>query len=63
MKLNVSGTGSNLRFRKNIKSYLQNKKLHMMPLSKHGHFHPILILHAKIVKLPQQHESTTVHWL
>ena len=33
-----------------------------MPLLRHGHFHPILILHVKIVKLLQQHASTTVHY-
>ena len=63
MKQNVSETESNWHFRKNVKTCLQNKKLYLMPLSRHGHFHPILILHVKIVKLPQQHASTTVHWL
>ena len=63
MKQNVSETGSNWRFRKNVKTCLQKKKFYLMSLSKHGHFHPILILHLKIVKLPQQHASTTVHCL
>ena len=60
MKQNVSETGSNWHFRKNVKTCLQNKKLYLMLLSRHGHFHPILILHEKIAKLPQQHASTTV---
>ena len=34
-----------------------------MPRSRHGHFHPILILHVKMVELPQQHGNTTAHWL
>ena len=34
-----------------------------MPPSRHGHFHPILILPVKIVELPQQHANTTVYWL
>ena len=63
MKQNVSGTGSNRRFQKNVTTCLQNKKLYLMPLSRHGHFHPILIFHVKIVKLLQQYASTTVHWL
>ena len=62
MKQNVSETGSNWRYRKNVKTCLQNKKSYLMPLSRHGYFHLILILHVKIVKLPQQHASTTVHW-
>ena len=45
MKQNVSETGSNWRFRKNVKTCLQNKKSYPMPLSRHGHFHPILITH------------------
>ena len=62
MKQNVSETGSNWRFQKNVKTCLQNKKSYLMPPSRYGHFHPILILHVKIVKLPQQHASTTVHF-
>ena len=62
MKQNVSETGSNWRFRKNVKPCLQNKNSYLMPLSRHVHFHPILILHVKIVKLWQQHASTTVHY-
>ena len=63
MKQNVSETESNWRFRKNVKTCLQNKKSYLMPPSRHGHFHPILILPVKIVELPQQHANTTVHWL
>ena len=59
MKQNVSETGSNWRFRKNVKTCLQNKKSYLMPLSRHGHFYPILSLHLKIVKLPKQNASTT----
>ena len=62
MKQNVSEKVSKWRFRKNVKTCLHNKKSHLMPLSRHGHFHPILILHVKIVKLPQQHASTTVQF-
>ena len=62
MKQNVSETGSNWRFRKNVKTCLQKKKFYLMSHSRHGHFHPILILHLKIVKLPQQHASNTVHY-
>ena len=29
---------------------------------RHDHFHLILMLHVKIVKLPQQHVHTTVHY-
>ena len=47
MKQNVSETESNWHFRKKLKTCLQNKKLYVMSLSKHGHFHPILILHVK----------------
>ena len=63
MKQNVSETESNWRFQKNVKTSLQNKKSYLMPLSRHGHFHPTLILHVKIVRLSQQHASTTVQWL
>ena len=64
MKQNVSETRSDWHFRENVKTCLQNKKTYLMPLSRHDHFHQILILHVKMVKLPQQHASTTVyHWL
>ena len=63
MKQNVSETGSNWRFRKNVKTCLQNKKLYLMPPSRHGHFHLILIIPIKMVELSQQHAYTTVHWL
>ena len=63
MKQNVKETGSNLHFQKNEKTCLQNKKSYLMPLSRHGHFYPILILQIKIVKSPQQNASTTDHWL
>ena len=52
MKENVSKTESNCLFQRNIKASLQNKKLYMMPPSRHGHFHPILILFVKMVELP-----------
>ena len=51
MKQNVSETESNWRFRKNVKTCLQNKKLYLMPPSRHGHFHLILILPVKMVEL------------
>ena len=63
MKQNVSETESNWGFRKNAKTCLQNKKLHLTPPSRHGHFHPILILPLKTIELTQQHAITTVHWL
>ena len=63
MKQNVSETESDWRFRKNVKACPQNKKLYLMTPSRHGHFYPILILNVKLVKLPQQHANTTVHWL
>ena len=47
MKQNVSETESNRRFRKNVKTCLQNKE------SKHGHFRPVLILPVKMLELPQ----------
>ena len=34
----------------------------MLP-SKHGYFHPILILPVKMVELPQQYITSTLHWL
>ena len=42
---------------------LQNKTLYLMPPSRHDHFHPILILPVKTIKLRQQHAITIVHWL
>ena len=50
-------------FEKNVRTFLRNKKAYLMPSSRHGHFHPILILLVKMVELPQQHAITTVHWL
>ena len=61
MKPNVSKTESNWHFQKIVKTCLQNKKLYLIPTSRHGHFHPILILSIKMVELPQQHASTTTH--
>ena len=55
MKQNVSETESNWHFRKNVKTCLQNKKLYLMPPSRHGHFHPISILPVKMVELLQKH--------
>ena len=63
MKQNVSETESNWRFRKNVKTCLQNKKSYLMPPSRHGHFHLILILPVKMVELHQQHKNITVLWL
>ena len=63
MKQNVSETESNWNFRKNVKTYLQNKKSYLMLPSRHGHFYPILILPVNMVELPQQHANITVHWL
>ena len=63
MKQNVSETDSNWRFQKNVKTCLQNKKWYLKLPSRHGRFHPVLILPVKIVELPWQHASTTVHWL
>ena len=54
MKLNVSGTESNWDLWKNVKTCVQNKKLYLVPPSRHGHCHPILILPVKMVELPQQ---------
>ena len=62
MKQNVSKTESNWRFRKNVKTCLQNKKSYLMPPSRHDYFHSILIFPVKTVELPQQHANTTVHW-
>ena len=61
MKQDVSKTGSNQHFRKNVKTCLQNKKSYLMLPSRHGHFQPILILPVKMAELPQQHANTTVH--
>ena len=63
MKQNVSKAESNWCLRKNIKTCLQNKKAYMMPPSRHGDFYPILMLHVKMVELPQQHANTTVSYL
>ena len=63
MKQNVTETESNWRFRKNVKAYLPNKKLYLLPPSRHGHFYPISILPIKMVELPQQHANTTVRSL
>ena len=63
MKQNISETESNWRFRKNVKTCVQNKKLYLIPPSRDGYFHRILILPVKMVELPQQHANTTVHWL
>ena len=60
MKQNVSETKV-LAFSKKCKTCLQNKKSYLMPPSKHGHFHMILILPVKMVELPQQHANTTAH--
>ena len=61
MKQNFSETERKWYFRKNVKTCLQNRKVHLMPPSRHGHFHLILILLAKIVELLQQHANMTVH--
>ena len=53
----------NWRFRKNVKACLQNKKLYLVPPSRHDHYHQILILPENMVELPQQHANTTVHLL
>ena len=63
MKQNVSETGSNWRFQKNVKTCLTKQEIVSDATFKAWPFHPILILHVKIVKLPQQHASTTAHWL
>ena len=63
MKQNVSETESNWCFRKNIKTCLQNKKSYLMPPSRYGYFHPILIFSVKMVELLQQHANTTHYWL
>ena len=58
-----SETESNWRFRKNVETCLQNKKTYLIPPSRHGHFHLILILAVRMIELPQQHANTTVHCL
>ena len=50
-------------YEKNVKICLQNKKSHLIPPSRHGHLHLILILPVKRVELPQYHTNTTAHWL
>ena len=60
-KQNVSETESNGRFRKKLKTCLQNKKPYLMPPSSHDYFQPILILLVKMTELPQQDANTTVH--
>ena len=66
MKQNVSESNwyaeSNWHFRKNVKTCLQNKKPYLMPPSRHGHFHPILLLPVRMVELPNQQANPTVHW-
>ena len=63
MKQNVSKTEKNWSFQKHAKTCLQNKKTYLMPSSRHVHFHWILILHAKMVELLQQHANTTANCL
>ena len=62
MKQNVSETESNWGFRKKCKD-MSTEKVYLMPPSKHGHLHQILILPLKMVRLLQQHENTSVQWL
>ena len=59
MKQNVSETESNWHFPKNLKACPQNKISYLMLPSRHGHLYPILILHVKMIELPQQHANTT----
>ena len=63
MKQNASETESSWHFRKNLKACLQSKKSYLMPPSRHRHFHPILILPVKMVKLLEPDANTTVLWL
>ena len=49
-------------FKRNVKICQQNKKMYLMPHSRHDHFHPILILPINLVQLLKQHENTS-HWL
>ena len=46
---------------KNVKICPQKKKAYLMPPSKHGYFHPILILLLRMVEVTQQHDDTSVH--
>ena len=57
MKQNVIGV-----FEKNVKTYLQRNKSHLMPPLRHSHFHPILNIPVKMVALPQYHANIIVHW-
>ena len=50
MKQNISETESNWRFQKNVKTCLQNKKSYLIPPSRDGYFHRILILPVKMVE-------------
>ena len=59
----INKAESNWGFQKNVKTGLQNKKSCLMPPSRHGHFHPILILPVKMIELTLQHANTTVHLL
>ena len=59
MKQNDSETENNRRFRKYVKTCLQNKKLYLMSPLRHGHFHLVLILPVKMVQLSQQYANTT----
>ena len=63
LKQKVSKTESNWRFQKNLKTCLQDKKSYLMSPSRYGHFHPVVILPVKMVKILQEHADTTVHWL
>ena len=45
-------------FEKIFKTCLQNKRVYLGSPSRHGNFHPFLILHVKMVDLPQQHVNT-----
>ena len=60
-KQNVSETENNWRFRKKLKTCLQNKKPYLVPPSSYDYFQPILILPVKMTELPQQDANTTVH--
>ena len=63
MKQNLSETESYWHFQKNVKTCLQNKKSYLVPLSRHSHFHLIIILPVKMIELMQQHANSTVQWL
>ena len=61
MKRNVSKT-KELEFSKKCKN-MSTKQGNIYDVAfKHGHFFPILILHAKMVDLTQEPGNTTVHW-